>query len=123
MSQLRVGDGYEQTALLFVGSGRVGTRMNRRMFYFLTAVLTHLLALTMVAAAGKDGEAIATQSLRPAEPAVRVALTAAPGCDGPGRHRICRRGDMPRLSRRSGLQGHAARSFVQRAHARVQSGV
>ena len=53
--------GYERAALLFVGSGRVGTHMNRRMFYFLTAALTHLLALTMVAAAGKGGEAIATQ--------------------------------------------------------------
>lgn len=53
--------------------------MNRRMFYFVTAALTHLLALTMVAAAGNGGDAIATQSLRPGDPGLGVALAAPQG--------------------------------------------
>jgi DmsE family decaheme c-type cytochrome len=54
--------------------------MNRRTFYFLTAALTYLLALTIVGATGKDApEIAATQLSRPAEPAFRVALAAAQG--------------------------------------------
>jgi DmsE family decaheme c-type cytochrome len=54
--------------------------MNRRTFYFLTAALTYLLALTIVGATGKDGpEIAATQPSRPAEPAFRVALAATQG--------------------------------------------
>ena len=54
--------------------------MNRRTFYFLTAALTYLLALTIVGATGKDApETAATQPSRPTEPAFRVALAAAQG--------------------------------------------
>jgi DmsE family decaheme c-type cytochrome len=50
------------------------------MFYFLTGALTHLLALTMAAAAGKDGSAAtAAQPLHPAAPAVGAAVAAAQG--------------------------------------------
>jgi DmsE family decaheme c-type cytochrome len=63
-----------------VGALEAGTRMNRRTFYFLTAALTYLLALTIVGATGKDApEIAATQPSRPAEPAFRVALAAAQG--------------------------------------------
>jgi len=54
--------------------------MNRRTFYFLTAALTYLLALTIVGATGKDApETAAPQPSRPTEPAFRVALAAAQG--------------------------------------------
>ena len=82
MSQLRIVeaamDGFERDGVWLSPWRR--TRMNRRTFYFLTAALTYLLALTIVGATGKDApETAATQPSRPTEPAFRVALAAAQG--------------------------------------------
>ena len=88
--------------------------MNRRVFYFLTAGVTYLLALTMVGGRRERPRA-GPGSASFSHHDQRSSLTrAGAGLDGAGGLR--RRGDVPDLSRGSVLQGHEARVGVQRAH-------